>query len=102
VYTVVLRDTSEANKEAQTRENLLVATTRATEARAKLIGGVTHDVKNPLGASDGFAALLEMDLRGSLLAGQAQLGGGPPQYSGRSGTDLGRRVADASLRSDPP
>jgi len=73
VYTVVLRDTSEATKDAQARENLLLAVTQATEARTRLIRGVTHDVKNPLGAADGFAALLEMEVHGSLLPEQARL-----------------------------
>jgi len=32
---------------------------RAAEARAALLRGVTHDVKNPLGAAAGYAQLLE-------------------------------------------
>jgi len=32
--------------------------------------GFTHDVKNPLGAADGFLALLEDDVFGQLTAQQ--------------------------------
>lgn len=39
---------------------------RAVAARADLIRGFTHDVKNPLGVADGYAELLELGLRGEL------------------------------------
>ena len=32
---------------------------RVTESRARLLRGFTHDVKNPLGAADGYLALVE-------------------------------------------
>jgi PAS domain S-box-containing protein len=73
VYTVVLRDITEATNAAIAQENLLNAVTEATEARARLIRGVTHDVKNPLGSADGYAQLLELELRGKLLPEQAKL-----------------------------
>lgn len=73
VYTVVLRDTTEARNAVLAQERLLLAVTQATEARTRLIRGVTHDVKNPLGAADGFAQLLELELRGTLLPEQAKL-----------------------------
>jgi PAS domain S-box-containing protein len=73
VYTVVLRDTTEARNAVLAQEKLLLAVTQATEARTRLLRGVTHDVKNPLGAADGFAQLLELELRGSLLPEQAKL-----------------------------
>jgi PAS domain S-box-containing protein len=73
VYTVVLRDITEARNAALAQENLLHAVTEATEARSRLIRGVTHDVKNPLGAADGYAQLLELELRGTLLPEQAKL-----------------------------
>jgi nitrogen-specific signal transduction histidine kinase len=41
---------------------------RASEARAALLRGVTHDVKNPLGAAAGYAELLEDDVVGPLPA----------------------------------
>jgi PAS domain S-box-containing protein len=73
IYTVVLRDTTEARNAALAQEKLLLAVTQATEARARLIRGVTHDVKNPLGAADGYAQLLELELRGTLLPEQVKL-----------------------------
>jgi len=39
---------------------------RATESRVRLLRGFSHDVKNPLGAADGHAALLEMGVLGEL------------------------------------
>jgi PAS domain S-box-containing protein len=73
VYTVVLRDITEARNAVLAQENLLKAVTEATEARSRLIRGVTHDVKNPLGSADGYAQLLELELRGTLLPEQAKL-----------------------------
>jgi signal transduction histidine kinase len=40
------------------------------ESRARLIRGFTHDVKNPLGAADGFLALLEEGVNGELSSAQ--------------------------------
>lgn len=37
-----------------------------TESRARLVRGFTHDVKNPLGAADGFLALLEEGVLGDV------------------------------------
>jgi signal transduction histidine kinase len=42
----------------------------ATESRARLMRGVSHDLKNPLGAIDGHAALLEEGIRGPLAPDQ--------------------------------
>lgn len=39
---------------------------RVTESRTRLIRGFSHDVKNPLGAADGFLQLLEQGLAGEL------------------------------------
>jgi len=47
-------------------------TARAVEARSHLIRGFTHDVKNPLGAADGYADLLEIGVRGELNDEQAE------------------------------
>jgi signal transduction histidine kinase len=44
----------------------------AAESRPRLIRGFTHDVKNPLGAADGFLALLEQGIQGPLTAEQAE------------------------------
>ncbi|HEX2079151.1 MAG TPA: HAMP domain-containing sensor histidine kinase [Longimicrobium sp.] len=53
-------------------ERALAETARVTEARARLLRGVSHDVKNPLGAARGYAELLEMGLKGPLNAEQTQ------------------------------
>ncbi|MGE5101274.1 MAG: sensor histidine kinase [Deltaproteobacteria bacterium] len=45
---------------------------RAAEARTALLRGVTHDVKNPLGAAAGYAQLLEESVVGPLS--EPQLG----------------------------
>ena len=39
---------------------------RVTESRGRLLRGFTHDVKNPLGAADGYLALLEDGLVGEV------------------------------------
>jgi PAS domain S-box-containing protein len=70
VYTVVLRDITEARNAVLAQEKLLRAVTQATEARTRLLRGVTHDIKNPLSAADGYAQLLEMELPGTLLPKQ--------------------------------
>jgi signal transduction histidine kinase len=46
---------------------------RATEARTRLLRGVTHDVKNPLGAAKGYAELLQMGIKVPMLPEQAPL-----------------------------
>jgi len=43
-----------------------LALARATEAKAGLMRGVTHDLKNPLGAASGYAQLLEEGVIGPL------------------------------------
>ena len=43
---------------------------RAADARAALLRGVTHDVKNPLGAAAGYAPLLEEGVVGPLAEPQ--------------------------------
>lgn len=73
-------DISERKRLDQEREQLLArerqaradadlrreALERVTESRARLIRGFSHDVKNPLGAADGYAALLEEGIGGDL------------------------------------
>lgn len=39
---------------------------RVVESRSRLMRGFSHDVKNPIGAADGFAELLSMGLYGDL------------------------------------
>jgi PAS domain S-box-containing protein len=43
---------------------------RLTEGRARLLRGFSHDMKNPLGAADGLAQLLELGELGPLTAQQ--------------------------------
>ncbi len=46
---------------------------RAAEGRARLLRGVTHDVKNPLGAARGYAELLELGIKGPLSPEQQEM-----------------------------
>jgi PAS domain S-box-containing protein len=84
VYTVVLRDITEARNAVLAQEALLLAVTQAMEARTRLLRGVTHDVKNPLGAADGYAQLLELELRGTLLPEQEKWVAGVRRGIGRA------------------
>jgi signal transduction histidine kinase len=61
---------AEATHRRQEVEHALDETARAVAARTDLIRGFTHDVKNPLGAADGYAQLLESGVRGPLTAEQ--------------------------------
>jgi PAS domain S-box-containing protein len=45
---------------------------RLTESRARLMRGFSHDVKNPLGAADGYAQLLEDGVIGEMTAKQRE------------------------------
>ena len=56
-----------ARQEAEQRRSQLE---RVTESRGRLLRGFTHDVKNPLGAADGYLALLEDGLVGNVAEGQ--------------------------------
>ena len=46
---------------------------RAGEARAALLRGVTHDIKNPLGAAAGYAQLLEEGIAGPVPERQLEM-----------------------------
>jgi PAS domain S-box-containing protein len=45
---------------------------QASESRTRLIRGFTHDVKNPLGAADGYLSLFEDGLFGTLSPKQSE------------------------------
>jgi PAS domain S-box-containing protein len=59
----------DARAEADRRREQLE---RVTESRTRLMRGFSHDVKNPLGAADGYAALLEEGIGGELTDAQRQ------------------------------
>ena len=64
-----------------------IARNKAMESRRRLLRGFTHDVKNPLGAADGFLALLAEGVRGELSPAQ-QESVGRARRSIRSALDL--------------
>lgn len=45
---------------------------RITESHERLVRGFAHDIKNPLGAADGYMALLEMGIHGDLTEQQGE------------------------------
>lgn len=53
----------------ETRDRQL-ALARAIQSRSRLMRGFSHDVKNPIGAADGFAELLSVGVYGELTATQ--------------------------------
>jgi signal transduction histidine kinase len=55
---------------ARSADEERAAVTRAADARTSLLRGVTHDVKNPLGAAAGYAQLLEEGIVGPLTPQQ--------------------------------
>ena len=59
----LLENERRARDIAETRRSELE---RVTESRARLVRGFTHDVKNPLGAADGFLALWEEGVLGAV------------------------------------
>ena len=61
-----------ATQRGEESERALTETARVTEARARLLRGVSHDVKNPLGAARGYAELLETGIKGPLNEGQTR------------------------------
>lgn len=59
----------EARAEAERRREELE---RVSESRTRLMRGFSHDLKNPLGAADGYAALLEEGIGGELSEQQRE------------------------------
>jgi signal transduction histidine kinase len=66
----VSRYAQESDRQRRQAERALELTARATEARTRLLRGVTHDVKNPLGAAKGYAELLGLGVKGPLAQDQ--------------------------------
>ncbi|MGH7616724.1 MAG: PAS domain-containing sensor histidine kinase [Gemmatimonadaceae bacterium] len=67
------RAAREASEAAQaTAERRREELERISGSRARLVRGFTHDVKNPLGAADGFLALLEEGIFGNLEGRQRE------------------------------
>src|SRR5688500_9337159 len=69
----VRRFAEQAELRRQEAANALAETARTTEARRRLMRGVTHDVKNPLGAARGYTELLTMGVKGPLTPEQLPL-----------------------------
>ena len=66
---LLLASEREARAEAEERRREIA---EVLESRSRLMRGFSHDVKNPLGAADGYAALLEEGIHGDLSAPQRQ------------------------------
>src|SRR5690606_3866760 len=58
---------------ADVSERRRIQAEQATESRARLIRGISHDLKNPLGVADGNAQLLQMGVRGPLSPEQLEV-----------------------------
>lgn len=56
----------EAERQRVTAVRALAEAQRTLTSRYRLMRGVTHDIKNPLGAADGYGELLQMGLHGRL------------------------------------
>ena len=57
-------------------ERALAGLRESNAARERMMRGVTHDLKNPLGAARGFADLLAEGIEGPLTPGQARMAAG--------------------------
>lgn len=67
------RYAAESERRRREAEQALAELALAVEARTHLLRGITHDVKNPLGAAKGYAELLELGVRAPMLPEQAPL-----------------------------
>ncbi|MBA3889519.1 MAG: HAMP domain-containing histidine kinase [Gemmatimonadaceae bacterium] len=67
------RFADESNAQREEAEGALAETARVNDARAQLIRGITHDVKNPLGAARGYAELLSLGAKGPVHPDQVPL-----------------------------
>jgi signal transduction histidine kinase len=64
---------AEAERQRSEADTALEESERLAEARTRLLRGITHDVKNPLGAAKGYAELLAMEIKGPLSPEQKPL-----------------------------
>lgn len=62
----------EATRRREEAERSAAEAARLSDARTRLLRGVSHDVKNPLGAARGYAELLELGIKGSLNEDQSR------------------------------
>ena len=69
----IRRLAAEAERRRRQAADALAQSARAAEARQRLLRGITHDVKNPLGAARGYAELLNMGVKGELNGDQQNL-----------------------------
>lgn len=67
------RFAGEAVRQRGEADEALAGSARVVEARNRLLRGITHDVKNPLGAAKGYAELLALEVKAPLAAEQAPL-----------------------------
>lgn len=63
---------AEAERRAREEQSVRLELERVMESRARLVRGFSHDVKNPLGAADGFLELLELGVKGDLSPEQRE------------------------------
>jgi len=99
--SVYFRDVTERVTIAEEREHLLArerqarviaeesraGLNRVIQGRSRLVRGFSHDVKNPLGAADGYLQLLEVEIPGP-LTGQQKENVGRARRSIRAALDL--------------
>ncbi len=67
------RFAEEAERRRQEADAALAESARAAQARTRLLRGITHDVKNPLGAAKGYAELLSMGVKAPVATEQVPL-----------------------------
>ena len=65
--TALVDESQRLSAEAEHRRQELE---RVMDDKAQFIRGITHDLKNPLGAVDAYAELLEAEIKGRLTDGQ--------------------------------
>ncbi|HEV2076095.1 MAG TPA: HAMP domain-containing sensor histidine kinase [Thermoleophilaceae bacterium] len=65
----LVRESRRLSTESERRRRELE---RVSEEKAQFIRGVTHDLKNPLGAIDAYAQLLEAEIKGTLSEDERQ------------------------------